>query len=192
MIAVVTVTIHEKEAAKQKEYKQLLKKYEKLYCSMKELEDEDGGTDRKEFKKFVSKQKECLKKLGKHRQWKKDQNKEQRRLDKKAARQKAEREADRAEEEQRRAAEAIRKAQEADLKASKAEALAKLRASQAARKEQEKLDQMMREKAEEEARNRMRLNMSHLEIETEKRRREYEDSLYEQEDRGLIRIERRK
>jgi hypothetical protein len=51
---------------------------------------------------------------------------------------------------------------------------------------------MMREKAEEEARNRMRLNMSQLDIEAEKRRREYEDSLYEQEDRGLIRIERRK
>jgi hypothetical protein len=67
------------------------------------------------------------------------------------------------------------------------------RARQVDRKEQEKPNWLIREKVEEEARNRMCLdNMSQLEIKAEERRKEFENLLYDKEDGGLIRIERRK
>jgi hypothetical protein len=144
---------------------------------LKEMEAK-GDQERKDYKKYVEKRKEYLKKLRTHDQWKKHEKRGVHEL-----------QINRAQlTEQKMAVEDMKNAKEMELKAAKKEALAKLRACQAARREEEKLNDAMREKAQEDAKFAVGHKITKFDVEAEKRRREFELSLREQEKLGLIRI----
>jgi hypothetical protein len=177
----------EDEQVKKHDFQLLKKKFHKVGRILQELIEEHGqakASNRKDYKKYLTKQQEYLKQLEETDNWKQDEANRR-------AREAAEGEQRKIEEEHEAAVAAVRKGQQANLEKAKAEALTKLRAGRAVQEEKEKKLETAYEVARKAADSAAMKKAPEIEEHTAKRGAEFMDSLKDQEDRGLIIINSR-
>jgi hypothetical protein len=177
------------------DYKLVVRKHDKVERILQELRDDHGANQapqRKDYRKYVTKQKQYLEALGTTEEWPAEQQRrDRRRANKEAARiakAEAQAEQDRDHDDYRQAVAAAREAQQEELERAKAEALANLRKKRLAMEEKEKAADMAYEQARKAADMLARKESGAMEEDLLKIEEGYNTLLHAQEDLGLIKI----
>jgi hypothetical protein len=177
------------------DYKLVVRKHDKVERILQELRDDHGANQapqRKDYRKYVTQQKQYLEALGTTEEWPAEQQRrDRRRANKEAARiakAEAQAEQDRDHDDYRQAVAAAREAQQEELERAKAEALANLRKKRLAMEEKEKAADMAYEQARKAADMLARKESGAMEEDLLKIEEGYNTLLHAQEDLGLIKI----